>query len=77
MKTKKTHVLFWFFDPKTKKHSVKPKKPNIQSKPKGSLPDFVFLVSGGFAESQNCGKQASKTNGRICQCCNRKKRFLC
>ena len=73
MKTKKTHVFFWFFDPKTKKHSAKPKKPKIQSKPKDSLPDFGFLVSGGFAESQNCGKQASKTNGRICRCCNRKK----
>ena len=40
----KTHVFFWFFNPKTKKHSAKPKKPKIQSKPKDSLPDFGFLV---------------------------------
>ena len=46
MKTKKTHGIFWFFDAKTKKDSVKPKKPKIQPKPKDSLPDFGFLVFG-------------------------------
>ena len=55
-------MCFLFFDPKTKKTQCKTKT-NIQPKPKDSLPDFGSLVSGGFAESQNCGKQVSKTNG--------------
>ena len=63
MKTKKS-TPFLFFDPK--KNSVTPKNQKTQPKPKDSLPDFGFLVSGGFAESQNCGKQVSKTTGRMC-----------
>ena len=60
MKTKKTHGIFWFFDAKTKKDSVKPKnqKSSRNQKILSQILVFWFLVSGGFAESQYCGKQA-------------------
>ena len=77
---KKHMCFFGFSTQKTKKHSAKPKKTKIQSKPKDSLPDFGFLVFWFrvvLLSPQNCGKQASKTNGRICRCCKKKMRFLC
>ena len=71
---KKKNTLFFGFSTQKPKNTVQNQK-KIQPKPKDSLPDFGllgFLVSGGFAESQNCGKQLCKTNGRMCQCFNRK-----
>ena len=61
----KNMCFFGLFAPKTK-NSVKPKNPKKnQAKPKilSQILFFGFLVSGGFAESQHCGKQVSTTNG--------------
>ena len=63
----KKHGIFWFFDAKTKKDSVKPKKPKIQPKPKRFSPRFWFfgfwfrvvLLSRNIAGS----KPKPKTNG--------------
>ena len=72
----KNTCVFLVFRPKNQKTQCKTKKNKNPVETKRFSPRFWFfgfLVSGGFAESQNCGKQASKTNGRICRCCNRKK----